>query len=112
MLFQFRPQRFMQRISQLMKKIEPMPLGRWNVDYCPRKMETKVDMANEDHCGPCGQYAITKLSNTTQTANPIQPQPNQTTPIQPNNPNPTKQPQPNQTTPIQPNNPNPTQSKP
>jgi len=67
MVFQFRPQRFMQRISQLMKKIEPMPLGRWNVDYCPRKMETKVDMANEDHCGPCGQYAMEKINQTYQT---------------------------------------------
>lgn len=67
MVFRFRPQRFMQRISQLMKKIEPMPLGRWNVDYCPRKMETKVDMANEDHCGPCGQYAMEKIYQTQQT---------------------------------------------
>lgn len=81
MVFQFRPSRIMQRVSQLMKKIEPMPLGRWNVDYCPRKMETKVDMANEDHCGPCGQYAITKLINQTNQTQPnptLNPTPNPT----------------------------------
>lgn len=49
MVFQYRPSRFMQRVFQLMRRqMEPMPLGRWTVDYCPRKMETKVDMANED----------------------------------------------------------------
>ena len=24
-------------------------------------MNHKVDLSNEDHCGPCGQYALTKL---------------------------------------------------
>jgi hypothetical protein len=35
-------------------------LGRWNIDYCPKKTNTKIDLANEDHCGPCGQYIISK----------------------------------------------------
>lgn len=34
------------------------PLGRWHIDYCLKKTATKVDHANEDHCGPCGQYNI------------------------------------------------------
>ena len=68
MVFQYRPSRFMQRVFQLMRRqMEPMPLGRWTVDYCPKKMETKVDMANEDHCGPCGQYAMEKINQTQQT---------------------------------------------
>lgn len=84
MVFQYRPSRFMQRVFQLMRRqMEPMPLGRWTVDYCPRKMETKVDMANEDHCGPCGQYAITKLSNTTQPTQPNTTQHNPNNPTQP-----------------------------
>ncbi len=29
-------------------------------------MNNKVDMSNEDHCGPCGQYILTKE----QPANP------------------------------------------
>lgn len=36
------------------------PLGRWNIDYCSNKTNTKIDLANEDHCGPCGQYIISK----------------------------------------------------
>lgn len=94
MVFQYRPSRFMQRVFQLMRRqMEPMPLGRWTVDYCPKKMETKVDMANEDHCGPCGQYAITKLTNTTKPNQPTQTNPTKPTkPTQPNQTNQPKQP--------------------
>jgi hypothetical protein len=35
-------------------------LGRWNIDYCDKKMNDKVDLSNEDHCGPCGQYTLSK----------------------------------------------------
>lgn len=35
-------------------------LGRWNIDYCNKKMDQKIDLANEDNCGPCGQYALSK----------------------------------------------------
>ena len=35
-------------------------LGRWNIEKCNNTINSKVDMANEDHCGPCGQYAISK----------------------------------------------------
>ena len=24
-------------------------------------MKSKIDLANEDHCGPCGQYAMQKI---------------------------------------------------
>ena len=37
------------------------PLGRWNIDYCIHKINHKIDLSNEDHCGPCGQYRITKI---------------------------------------------------
>lgn len=37
------------------------PTGRWNIDYCNVKMNQKIDLSNEDHCGPCGQYALTKI---------------------------------------------------
>jgi len=36
------------------------PLGRWQIDYCDKKINRKIDMSNEDHCGPCGQYMVTK----------------------------------------------------
>ena len=35
-------------------------LGRWNIEYCHKKINNKIDLSNEDHCGPCGQYALTK----------------------------------------------------
>jgi hypothetical protein len=34
------------------------PLGRWNIENCDKKMKYKVDLSNEDHCGPCGQYVL------------------------------------------------------
>jgi hypothetical protein len=48
-------------------KDEKQVLGRWNIDSCDKKTNTKVDWSNEDHCGPCGQYllskTVTKLPN-------------------------------------------------
>lgn len=35
-------------------------LGRWQLTECPNQIRSKIDLANEDHCGPCGQYALIK----------------------------------------------------
>lgn len=35
-------------------------LGRWKIDYCDKKINRKIDMANDDHCGPCGLTMIDK----------------------------------------------------
>jgi hypothetical protein len=43
-------------------------MGRWNVETCNTKLNQKIDLSNEDHCGPCGQYRIDKLDE------PIKPQ--------------------------------------
>ena len=32
------------------------PLGRWKIDYCPTKIDKKIDFAKEDNCGVCSQY--------------------------------------------------------
>ena len=48
-------------VKNLIPKELPKPLGRWNIDYCNTKINNKIDLSNEDHCGPCGQYAITKI---------------------------------------------------
>jgi len=34
------------------------PLGRWKIETCNIKLNNKVDLSNEDHCGPCGEYGI------------------------------------------------------
>ena len=40
-------------------------LGRWNIDYCEKKINKKIDLSNEDHCGPCGNYTLEKIENKT-----------------------------------------------
>jgi hypothetical protein len=44
----------------MMPKDLPKPLGRWKKIECDKQMNYKVDLSNEDHCGPCGQYALSK----------------------------------------------------
>jgi len=48
-------------IHKLKRKDIPMPLGRWKIENCNTKMSNKIDLSNEDHCGPCGQYALEKV---------------------------------------------------
>jgi hypothetical protein len=49
-----------QNLKKMVPKDPPKILGRWNIDYCNTKINNKIDMSNEDHCGPCGQYAMSK----------------------------------------------------
>jgi hypothetical protein len=55
----------MKFITHIIKKLIPKqiynPLGRWKIEICKKQINNKIDLANEDHCGPCGQYALTKL---------------------------------------------------
>jgi len=53
-------------VSKFKGKDLPKPLGRWNIDYCNKKVNNKIDLSNEDHCGPCGQYAISKVETKNQ----------------------------------------------
>jgi hypothetical protein len=39
---------------------QSLPLGRWNIENCNKKINHKIDLSNEDHCGPCGQYIMDK----------------------------------------------------
>jgi hypothetical protein len=48
-------------MKKLMSKESPKTLGRWNIEYCNSKLDQKIDLSNEDHCGPCGQYALKKI---------------------------------------------------
>ena len=40
----------------LYKSVVKPPLGRWNIEQCSKKLNKKIDLANEDNCGPCGKY--------------------------------------------------------
>lgn len=48
------------------------PLGRWSQERCAIRLNKKIDLANEDNCGPCGEYILTKLekTKTNQSASP------------------------------------------
>ena len=48
-------------IINLIPKDLPKPLGRWQIENCNKKINNKIDLSNEDHCGPCGQYAMEKI---------------------------------------------------
>jgi hypothetical protein len=56
----------MNKIVTFIKRIRrpeyPILLGRWEITYCKRTMNKKIDLANEDHCGIC--YS-TKYHNPT-----------------------------------------------
>jgi hypothetical protein len=47
-------------IAKLIPKEIPTPVGRWRTEACNNQMNQKIDLSNEDHCGPCGQYALEK----------------------------------------------------
>lgn len=53
-------QRILAFLTKYVSKKEPKPLGRWNLDYCTKVIDQKIDLSNEDHCGPCGQYDVKK----------------------------------------------------
>ena len=48
-------------IKKFMLKEPPKPVGRWKIENCNIKMNHKIDLSNEDHCGPCGQYILEKI---------------------------------------------------
>jgi exonuclease III len=32
-------------------------LGRWNIVYCDKQINRKIDLSNEDHCGTCNSIS-------------------------------------------------------
>ena len=60
-------------LNKLIPKELPTPVGRWSIEKCDIKMNNKIDLSNEDHCGPCGQYALTKADLNVQTHQRIHP---------------------------------------
>ena len=48
-------------IKKIFPKELPKPVGRWRIEHSNKQMNSKIDLSNEDHCGPCGQYALEKI---------------------------------------------------
>lgn len=55
--------KFIKNLIQKFIKEDKKILGRWNLESCDKKMNNKIDLSNEDHCGPCGQYMLGKTQN-------------------------------------------------
>jgi hypothetical protein len=56
----------MKNIFNIIKRIikdDNKVLGRWKIDYCDKKLDKKIDLSNEDHCGPCGHYRMKQIKN-------------------------------------------------
>ena len=51
-------------IKKIFPKELPKPMGRWRIENSNIQMNNKIDLSNEDHCGPCGQYALSKINLT------------------------------------------------
>jgi hypothetical protein len=51
-------------IGKIATKDAPTPLGRWRIETSKTLMNNKVDLSNEDHCGPCGQYMLDKAQES------------------------------------------------
>jgi len=45
----------------------PKPVGRWRIENCNSQLNRKIDLSNEDHCGPCGQYILEKTEGFART---------------------------------------------
>lgn len=50
-------------INKIFRKEMPKPLGRWKIENCNKQINNKIDLSNEDHCGTCSQYALSKINN-------------------------------------------------
>ena len=64
-------------IKSLMSKLFPkkeMPkhMGRWRIEDCHKQTNLRVDLSNEDHCGPCGQYALSKIDSKQTALKPLE----------------------------------------
>jgi len=47
-------------VKRIFQKDLPKPMGRWKMGLTNKQKNNKIDLSNEDHCGPCGQYALSK----------------------------------------------------
>lgn len=48
-------------VKKIFPKKIPKPMGRWRVENNNTQLNRKIDLSNEDHCGTCGEYALSKI---------------------------------------------------
>lgn len=57
---------FSNTLMQMFKKDDTIifkNLHRWSIDYSHKQINRKIDLANEDNCGPCGNLELIKKIN-------------------------------------------------
>lgn len=52
------------RFLPFLKVDRPTDLGRWKPLDNSRQLNRRIDMANEDHCGPCGTHVTSDAQYT------------------------------------------------
>ena len=48
-------------LKNISKKERPIILGRWKTGLSQQQVIRRIELANEDHCGPCGGENIKKI---------------------------------------------------
>lgn len=56
-------------IKNFSRKENKTSLGRWYIDSCNKKINRKIDLSNEDHCGPCGLTIYNKKTSNSKQQN-------------------------------------------
>lgn len=51
-------------IKRITEKERPLTLGRWNTGLSQQQIIRRIELANEDHCGPCGGENIKKINKS------------------------------------------------
>jgi hypothetical protein len=59
-------------IKNIFHKELARPIGRWRIEHNHKQMNNKIDLSNEDHCGPCGQYAKKQIQKKQDQSKPEQ----------------------------------------
>ena len=52
-------------LKQFLPKELPKPVGRWRTENCEKQLNRKIELSNEDHCGPCSEYVLKIQKNNT-----------------------------------------------
>jgi len=50
-------------ITSILSRDVKKPLGKWKIEDCNKMTNCKIDLANEDHCSVCNQYATVKIQS-------------------------------------------------
>jgi len=48
-------------LKNFLPKELPKPVGRWRTENCEKQLKRKIELSNEDHCGPCSEYVLKKV---------------------------------------------------